>query len=49
MNSKKLLSVYGLKWNPFSPELPSDGLLVTPKIDNFACVLNSWCRKGALL
>ena len=32
MNSKKLLSLWGLKWNPFSPEFPSDGLLVTPKI-----------------
>ena len=29
MNSKKLLALYGLKWNPFSPELPSDGLLAT--------------------
>ena len=22
MNSKKLLALWGLKWNPFSPELP---------------------------
>jgi general secretion pathway protein A len=29
MNAKKLLSLWGLKWNPFSPELPSEGLLVT--------------------
>ena len=29
MNAKKLLSLWGLKWNPFSPELPSDALLVT--------------------
>jgi type II secretory pathway predicted ATPase ExeA len=36
MNSKKLLSLWGLKWNPFSPELPSDGLLVTPQIESFA-------------
>ena len=36
MNNKKLLSLWGLKWNPFSPELPSDGLLVTPRIENFA-------------
>lgn len=34
MNGKKLLSLWGLKWNPFSPELPSEGLLVTPKIES---------------
>lgn len=35
MNSKKLLSLYGLKWNPFSPEIPVEGLLVSPGIENF--------------
>lgn len=35
MNSKKILSLYGLKWNPFSPEIPVEGLLVTPRIANF--------------
>ena len=29
MNAKRLLSLWGLKWNPFSPELPSEALLVT--------------------
>lgn len=33
--NKKLLALYGLKWNPFSPELPLDALYLTPKIDNF--------------
>jgi hypothetical protein len=37
MNSKKLLAQYGLKWNPFSPELPSEALLVTPQSRAF-CV-----------
>ncbi len=36
MNAKKLLSLWGLKWNPFSPELPSEALLVTAKIESFA-------------
>ena len=36
MNTKKLLALWGLKWNPFSPDLPSEGLLVTPGIDHFA-------------
>ncbi len=33
--NKKLLALYGLKWNPFSVELPTEALLPTPGIDNF--------------
>jgi type II secretory pathway predicted ATPase ExeA len=35
MTANRLLSLWGLKWNPFSPELPSDALLVTPKVEHF--------------
>ena len=31
----KLLALYGLKWNPFSPELPTQAIFVPPKIENF--------------
>jgi len=33
--NKKLLSLYGLKWNPFSPDLPSEALRVVPKVQSF--------------
>jgi type II secretory pathway predicted ATPase ExeA len=33
--NKSLLALYGLKWNPFSPELPTEALLSTPRLDNF--------------
>ena len=33
--NKKLLALYGLKWNPFSPEIPIEALYVTPKVENF--------------
>jgi len=33
--NKKLLALYGLKWNPFSPELPTEALHVTPKVGSF--------------
>ncbi len=33
--NKKLLALYGLKYNPFSPDLPTEALHVTPKVDNF--------------
>ena len=33
--NKKLLSLYGLKWNPFSPDLPSEALRIVPKVQSF--------------
>ena len=46
MNSKKLLAVYGLKWNPFSPELPPEALLATPKIEHFAWRVEQLVQEG---
>jgi len=46
MNGKKLLSLWGLKWNPFSPELPSEALLVTPKIESFAWRVEQLVQEG---
>jgi len=46
MNAKKLLSLWGLKWNPFSPELPSEGLLVTPRIESFAWRVEQLVQEG---
>ena len=33
--NRQLLALYGLKWNPFSPELPTEALFITPKLENF--------------
>jgi general secretion pathway protein A len=33
--NKTLLALYGLKWNPFSPELPIEALHVTSQVENF--------------
>ena len=33
--NKKLLSLYGLKWNPFAPDVPTEALLATARIDSF--------------
>ena len=46
MNVKKTLSLYGLKWNPFSPELPIEALLVTPKIEHFAWRVEQLVQEG---
>lgn len=33
--NKKLLNLWGLKWDPFSPELPAEALWVTPRMETF--------------
>ena len=33
--NQKLLALYGLKWNPFSPELPTEAIYVPAKIESF--------------
>jgi general secretion pathway protein A len=45
--TKKLLALYGLKWNPFSPDLPTEALRSTPKLDTFCWRLeHSHVREG---
>jgi general secretion pathway protein A len=46
MNTKKLLALWGLKWNPFSPQLPHEALLVTPAIDNFTWRVEQLVQEG---
>jgi type II secretory pathway predicted ATPase ExeA len=46
MNTKKLLSLWGLKWNPFSPELPSEALFTTPRIENFVWRVEQLVQEG---
>jgi len=33
--SSGLLAFHGLKWNPFSPEIPTEALFVPPRIEHF--------------
>lgn len=33
--NKKLLALYGLKYNPFTPEVPVEALHLSPKLENF--------------
>ena len=45
--NKKLLSLYGLKWNPFSPDLPSEALYLGPRIESFCWrIEQSLVREG---
>ncbi len=42
----KLLALYGLKWNPFAPDVPVSALLASPKIDTFCWRVESLAREG---
>jgi len=45
--NKKLLSLYGLKWNPFAPELPVEALRVSPQVESFCWrIENAHVREG---
>jgi general secretion pathway protein A len=44
--NKKLLSLYGLKWNPFAPDVPTEALYISPQLDNFAWRVENLAREG---
>ena len=45
--TKKLLALYGLKWNPFAAEVPLEALLTTPKVETFCWrIEQSHVREG---
>jgi type II secretory pathway predicted ATPase ExeA len=46
MHRTKLLSLYGLKWNPFTPEVPDDGLFTTPRIESFTVRIETMVHEG---
>jgi type II secretory pathway predicted ATPase ExeA len=46
VNAKKLLSLYGLKWNPFTPDVPTEALLATKQIESFAWRVETLIQEG---
>jgi type II secretory pathway predicted ATPase ExeA len=46
MNPKKLLSLYGLKWDPFSPDLPTEAIIKTPRFEQFAWRVETLTLEG---
>ena len=45
-NPNRLLAFYGLKWNPFTPDAPAEGLLLTRRIDHFAWRVEQLVAEG---
>lgn len=46
MNRKKLHALYGLKWNPFTPDLPVEGLWLAPRIESFCTRVEGMVHEG---
>jgi type II secretory pathway predicted ATPase ExeA len=46
MNSKKLLALYGLKWNPFAPNVPVEALAVTDRLERFSWQIENILPSG---
>jgi general secretion pathway protein A len=44
--SKKLLGLFGLKWNPFVPDVPNEALYRTPRLESFAWRVEHLSRDG---
>ncbi len=44
--NKKLLSLYGLKWNPFAPDVPVEALHLTPRIESFCWRVEQLAGEG---
>jgi general secretion pathway protein A len=44
--TRRLLSLYGLKWNPFSPDVPVEALWRSPRIEHFFWRMESLVREG---
>jgi len=43
---RKLLGLYGLKFNPFSQDVPTEALLLTPKVEHFTWRVENLAREG---
>ena len=44
--NKKLLALYGLKWNPFASDVPTEALLVTPRTKSFCWRVGQLAGEG---
>ena len=44
--NRPLLQLFGLKWNPFSPEIPAEALVVSPRLDHFGWRLEHLVRES---
>ncbi len=46
MQKQRLLSLFGLKWNPFTQDVPTEALLATPRIESFCHRVETLVHEG---
>ena len=46
--NKKLLALYGLKFNPFAPDIPVEALQMTPRMESFCWRVEQLAGEGAV-
>lgn len=46
MNHKQQFALYGLKWNPFSPEVPDEALVAAPVTEHFLWRVETLVHEG---
>jgi type II secretory pathway predicted ATPase ExeA len=46
MNRKKLHALHGLKWNPFTPDVPTEGLWIQPRVESFLNRVEGMVHEG---
>jgi hypothetical protein len=46
--NKKMLALYGLKWNPFAPDVPVEALHVTRRIESFCWRVQQLVGEGGV-
>jgi general secretion pathway protein A len=44
--NNKMLALYGLKWNPFAPSVPTEALHVTPRLESFCWRVQQLAGEG---
>lgn len=44
--SRGILTLYGLKWNPFTADVPVDALCLTPRVESFLFRMDHLVREG---
>jgi hypothetical protein len=44
--NKKLLALYGLKFNPFAPDIPVEALQMTPRMESFCWRVEQLAGEG---
>jgi type II secretory pathway predicted ATPase ExeA len=44
--TKKYQQLFGLKWNPFTPDVPTEALVQTPKLESFVWRVEHLAREG---